>query len=249
MKWRLIPLIAASGKTQMAIDRWLLQQHYLGKQPPCLRFYTWSPVAISLGYHQRNFPDFWQNLTWDGKPVDLVRRPTGGRAVLHQDDLTYMVVTSGISGGRSRIYQQLCEFLIKGWSALGVELNYGNNQRGYIHNPNCFGTATAADLVTTNGEKLIGSAQLIKNQAILQHGSMYLSRDNRLFTKVFQENKSPVKLPWEQPKKALIQTIVNTLSETAAAFFDVDLIAQPLAEWEWSEILAQPNSGISSKSF
>ncbi|MBZ8181962.1 lipoyl protein ligase domain-containing protein [Oscillatoria salina] len=241
MKWRLIPLLSASGTTQMAIDRWLLQQHRLGKHPPSLRFYTWSPVAISLGYHQHNFPDFWQNLTWEGKEVDLVRRPTGGRAVLHQDDLTYMVVTSGISGTRSQIYQQICAFLLRGWSSLGVELHYGNTKRGYIHNPNCFGTATAADLVTTNGEKLIGSAQLIKNDAILQHGSLYLSRDNTLFAKVFNEHKSPVKLPWQQPKKALIETIVNSLSQAAIDCFNIDLITQPLSEAEWQEILAQPN--------
>ena len=67
----------------MAIDRWLLQQHRAGKMPSTLRFYTWSPAAISLGYHQRDYPSFWEQLTWKGQPLDMVRRPTGGRAVLH----------------------------------------------------------------------------------------------------------------------------------------------------------------------
>ncbi|HEY9649888.1 MAG TPA: lipoate--protein ligase family protein, partial [Coleofasciculaceae cyanobacterium] len=79
----------------MAIDQWLLEQHRIGNHPPVVRFYTWASPTISLGYHQRRWPVFWQQLTWQGIPLDLVRRPTGGRAVLHQGDLTYMVVTSG----------------------------------------------------------------------------------------------------------------------------------------------------------
>ena len=148
----------------MAIDRWLVEQHKLGLHPPTLRFYTWSPVAISLGYHQSKFPPHWQQITWNGQLVDLVRRPTGGRAVLHQGDLTYAVVTSGLNGNRTQVYQQLCEFLIAGWQSLGIELQYGVAGRGYIHNPNCFGTATGADLVLPDGNKLIGSAQLKRGQ-------------------------------------------------------------------------------------
>ena len=79
--WRLIPLIEASGSIQMAIDEWLLEQHRLGTHPPTLRFYTWHPSAISLGYHQRQYPEFWENLTWQGTKLDLVRRPTGERGV------------------------------------------------------------------------------------------------------------------------------------------------------------------------
>ena len=85
--WRLIPLLSASGRVQMAIDKWLLEKHLAGKNPPTLRFYTWVPAAISLGYHQQRWPDFWQQLSWEGKPLELVRRPSGGRAVLHQGDL------------------------------------------------------------------------------------------------------------------------------------------------------------------
>jgi lipoate-protein ligase A len=84
--WRLIPLLEATGTVQMAIDSWLLEQHQCGKHPPTLRFYTWSPAAISLGYHQRQYPQSWQNLTGGGKKLDLVLRPSGGRAVLHQGD-------------------------------------------------------------------------------------------------------------------------------------------------------------------
>jgi lipoate---protein ligase len=231
--WRLIPLLQASGKVQMAIDRWLIEQHLLGKHPPTLRFYTWSPSAISLGYHQHKYPEHWQHLVWKGEKVDLVRRPTGGRAVLHQGDLTYAVVTSELAGSRIQMYQKICEFLIQGWRSLGVELHYGISGRGYIHNPNCFGTATGADLVLPDGTKLIGSAQLRRGGAILQHGSIRLQPDAELFARVFgAESFTPVQLP----QNFDIETIIAALAASASACFDAELEVKPLSESEWEAI-------------
>ncbi|MCL1469724.1 lipoate--protein ligase family protein [Argonema antarcticum] len=236
--WRLIPLLSAPGRVQMAIDLWLLEQHSKGLHPPALRFYTWSPPAISLGYHQRRWPEFWQHLTWQGQQVELVRRPSGGRAVLHQGDLTYAVVTSGLTGSRTQVYQTLCEFLIAGWLKLGVELHYGNAGRGYIHNPNCFGTATGADLVSANNCKLIGSAQLCRGNAILQHGSMRLQPDDALFAQVFDSAAPPpVDIPIPDRTEALIQSVVDALSVAASRCFDAQLVIQPLSEAEWQAIL------------
>lgn len=238
--WRLIPLLSAAGEVQMAIDRWLLQQHQLGLLPSTLRFYTWSPAAISLGYHQTTYPQHWQHLMWQGKALNIVRRPTGGRAVLHQGDLTYAVVTSEIAGNRIQVYQKLCEFLLQGWRSLGVELHYGSARRGYIHNPNCFGTATNADLVLADSTKLIGSAQLKRGRAILQHGSMRLEPDLRLFAQVFDTDSClPVQLPISQKKAALIQTVTEALITAAADCFDVQFCLQPLSKLEWEAILAR----------
>ncbi len=230
--WRLIPLLEASGRVQMAIDRWLVARHQLGLHPPTLRFYTWSPVAISLGYHQFNFPSHWQQITWNSEPVDLVRRPTGGRAVLHQGDLTYAVVTSGLNGSRIQVYQQLCEFLIRGWQSLGIELQYGEAGRGYIHNPNCFGTATGADLVLPDGNKLIGSAQLKRGKAILQHGSIRLTPDKELFGQVFgTEVFQPINLPLIEPI-----AVIEALTTAARNCFNIQLEVQPLSSREWEAI-------------
>ena len=240
--WRLIPLLRASGQLQMAIDQWLLEQHQTGKHPPVLRFYTWASPTISLGYHQRRWPTSWQQLTWQETPVELVRRPTGGRAVLHQGDLTYMVVTSGLTGKRLDAYQAICEFLIQGWRSLGVELHYGSAGREYAHNPSCFGTATGADLLSADGYKLIGSAQLQRGNTILQHGSMRLSRDTTLFTQVFGEPvPPPVELPIKQEGDALFQTVIQALTEAACCCFGIELVTQPLSDAEWQEILAQPS--------
>ncbi|OCQ97811.1 biotin--protein ligase [Nostoc sp. MBR 210] len=231
--WRLIPFLEASGNLQMAIDKWLLEQHHLRKHPPTLRFYTWSPTAISLGYHQRQYPQAWENLTWQGKKLDLVRRPTGGRAVLHQGDLTYAVITSGLAGNRLQAYTKICEFLIQGWRSLGVELSYGTDGRGYIHNPNCFGTATGADLILPNGAKLIGSAQLKRGDVTLQHGSIRLQPDAELFAQVFgTESFNSVQFPYS------LEQIITALIAAAQDCFDMEIEVQQLSEWEWEKVMA-----------
>jgi lipoate---protein ligase len=234
--WRLIPSIATTGEIQMEIDRWLLQQHILGHIPPTLRFYTWSNPTISLGYHQRHYPAHWHNLTWQDRPVDLIKRPTGGRGVLHQGDLTYAIIGSGFVGKRVEIYQQICQFLIDGWRSLGVDLAYGTAGHGYIHNPNCFGTATSADLICADGYKLIGSAQLIKSGAMLQHGSMRLNPDLELFRQVFGELISP---PPQAISQLAIPMMIDALIDAAQSCFNVNFDVRSFSGREWSEILTQ----------
>jgi lipoate---protein ligase len=255
--WRLIPPIETTGQRQMSIDRWLLQQHILGQVPPTLRFYTWSNPTISLGYHQRHYPEHWQSLVWHDspkerlapvgfpdhgsesrqrlrqRPVDLVKRPTGGRGVLHQGDLTYAFIGSGFTGKRVEIYQQICQFLLDGWRSIGVDLQYGTAGTGYIHNPNCFGTATSADLICADGYKLIGSAQLIKSGAILQHGSMRLNPDLELFKLVFGETISS---PPQSILNLPLDRIINTLTDAAHNHFQVKFDVRPLSDREWSQI-------------
>jgi lipoate---protein ligase len=225
--WRYIPPIDLTGAEQMALDRWLLSQHQQG-EPPCLRFYRWHPAAISLGYHQREYPTHWNSLTWAGMPLELVRRPTGGRAVLHQGELTYAVITSGLSPRRRESYEQICQFLIQGWRSLGIALHYGDAGRGYIKNPNCFGTATAADLVLDDGAKFIGSAQLHQDGAILQHGSMRLTQDVGLFAQVFGELGQMPRFD----RAFDDATIIHALTEAAKNCFGMDLAIAPLTAAE-----------------
>lgn len=213
----------------MAIDAWLLDQAQQGNIPPTLRFYRWHPTAISLGYHQKRFPDHWQQLAASGT-LDLVRRPTGGRAVLHHRDLTYAVVVSGVTGKRLAVYERICQFLIEGWNRLGVALSYGTQGRGYRDVANCFQAATGADLVTATGEKLIGSAQLRRGKTVLQHGSMQLNPDPDLFQQVFHQ--SPPLIPlhvshWD---------IMAILKRAAEDCFQIKLITQPLVKTEWEAI-------------
>jgi lipoate---protein ligase len=236
--WRLIPLLNASGAVQMAVDTWLLEQHRQGKHPPTLRFYTWNPGAISLGYHQQDYPQFWQEL-----PLDIVRRPTGGKAVLHQGDLTYAVITSSVSGKRWETYKYICQFLINGWRSLNVNLDYGIAAKKYINYQNCFATATGADLVTEDGKKAIGSAQLRRRKVILQHGSMTLKDNSDLFIKIFNE-PAPQNLLTIIPssENRTVPTIVEALTESAKDWFKINLVLQPLSLVEWQDILTKPVS-------
>ena len=222
------------GDVQMAIDAWLLQQHQYGKSPSVLRFYTWAPSAISLGYHQREYPQFWHDLRWQNRKLDVVRRPTGGRAVLHQGDLTYAVITSSATGTRLQMYSRICGFLIAGWRSLGVTLSYGKVGRDYIATPNCFATATSADLLLPDGVKLIGSAQLYRAGVVLQHGSMRLQTNKELFRQVFG---TELPTTGELPHNLTIDNIINALISAAGDCFQMQVKVQPLSQGEWAEIM------------
>jgi lipoate---protein ligase len=226
----------------MAADDWLWHQHQQGKHPPVLRFYTWAPAAISLGFHQRRWPEHWQHLRWQEKPLDLVRRPTGGRAVLHQGDLTYAIVTSDLTGSRLQCYQYLCEFLRQGWRSLGLELAYGQSGRGYIHQPNCFSTATSADLILPDYYKLIGSAQAWRQGTVLQHGSMRLLPDLDLYRQVFDEPaaaSAEFKLPDAE-------TAIAALIKAAQQWFQIDLEPQPFSTTEIEQIKCWQQAKLAS---
>lgn len=232
--WRLIPPIVAPGALQMAIDAWLLDQHLRHGHPPALRFYTWDPPAISLGFSQRrNVPEHWPTLTWQGRPIDVVQRPTGGRGVLHQGDLTYALITSGLSGNRDQVYRHLCQFLIQGWGRMGIDLTLGHASRPDLSSPSCFGLSTAADLVTPTGLKWIGSAQLRRGTAILQHGSMRLNPNPILYEQVFQ---TPAPSAEGLPPLPPQETIISTLVQSAVDTFDCTLIPQPLSSQELAAI-------------
>jgi lipoate-protein ligase A len=234
--WRLIPPLEAPGAVQMAIDTWLLEQHQHHGHPPALRFYTWNPAAISLGVSQRRqVPDHWQHLTWRGQPVELVQRPTGGRGVLHQGDLTYALVTSQVPGSRPEAYEFLCQFLIAGWARLGIDLHFGD--RGHTRSHNCFALATGADLVDAQGHKVIGSAQLRRGPYLLQHGSMALNPDGALWEAVFQTPAPPVNQAQRLVTGGLSQeAILSALVQAAAVGFGCQLLPQPLTPAEWDAI-------------
>lgn len=227
--WRYIPPLQKPFKLQMALDYWLLQQHKQGKQPPSLRFYIANPPAISLGRHQRRYPEAWKNITYRGKPLDIVTRPTGGRAVLHQGDLNYMIVTSGLSGRIIDIYKYLSGFLVQGWRWQGVDLSYGKGGKEYINVDNCLATNTPADLVNQVGDKLVGSALLKESRFLLQHGSLRLNSDSQLYQQVFGCLPTP-------PVNFTETQVIDALVEAAQNYFKIELRSQPLSQSEWLQV-------------
>lgn len=240
--WRLMPLWQGQGQLQMAIDQWLFEQCHQGQHPPVLRFYRWEPAAISLGFHQKEWPSHWQTLRWQNESINLVRRPTGGRAVLHAGDLTYCIVLPHQSGHRRQTYEYICEFLIQGWRSLGLELQFGTAGRGYQHSVNCFGSATSADLVTPSGVKFIGSAQAWRGQTVLQHGSMQLQSNLELRQTIFGELVPTLSKgdELEQRFKGISdREIITALTSAAAAHFGVSFHEEAITASEWNVIEKQ----------
>lgn len=231
--WQLIPPYTASGEVQMALDSWLLDRHNRTSQS-VLRFYRWSPAAISLGYHQRHFPDRWLDIA-EELGLDIVRRPSGGRAVIHGGELTYAVITRASDRTRQETYQDICEFLIQGFAELDIQLSYGKSGRGYIRNPSCFATATAADLVIADGRKLIGSAQVYRHGSVLQHGSIAIQPDSQLLQRIFASEVPIVGLQelfgqGFSSIDALITKVAAALTKAAAKHFNIEFVDFPIAD-------------------
>jgi len=187
MTWRWIPPLTADGATQMALDRWMLQQLSEGGGP-ILRLYRWSRPTLSLGAHQRRLESHWPALVRQGV-IELVRRPSGGRAVLHGGgELTYALACLPSSPRRLEAYGQACRWLQGAFAALGQPLHFGDAElRRAQARSSCFATGTAADLLQADGAKRIGSAQLWRGPALLQHGSLLLQPDAQLWRTVFGE--------------------------------------------------------------
>jgi lipoate-protein ligase A len=210
------------GRLDMAVDEALAEAVGRGESTPVVRLYGFSPATLSLGRFQRvkGLLDV-QRLAQDG--ITLVRRPTGGHAVLHDAELTYSVAlpkgdgASLIGGGRKRdVYVFVARVLLEGLALLGIEAAINASQRGDIHNPDCFGSAGEYEISSRLGRKLIGSAQMTTRHAILQHGSIPMENPGlRVFRYIRAEQP-----PDAHPPSCLNEEAARTLSfeETRMAF-------------------------------
>jgi len=179
--WRYLLTGFTDGATNMAIDEALALGAPEEEAQPVLRFYGWRPYTISIGFHQRAEDINQQKCLEDG--IGLVRRPTGGRAVLHAEELTYSVFIPRASpwygSGSLEIYQLIGRGLVEGVRALGVKAQlerFGwrrGEARERSRTPLCF-SSTGRHEVTFQGRKLIGSAQRRYPTGVLQHGSILL---------------------------------------------------------------------------
>lgn len=186
MHWRLIDSGPAAAAANMAVDEAILLAHQAGSVPPTLRFYGWRPAAVSLGYSQRAAGEIDLDACRE-RGIDVVRRLTGGRAVLHDAELTYSVVVRedhpDIPATITAAYHYFSQGLLAGLARLGVDARmnipraaYGHSQPRRHASAACF-DAPAHYEITAGGRKLIGSAQVRKGGAILQHGSLLLRFD------------------------------------------------------------------------
>ncbi len=164
---------ARTGEENMRRDAELLESHRPG-DAPILRMYRWSPPAISIGYHQDESGFDHEAARRDG--IDVVRRPTGGRAILHAEELTYSI--TGTSPGPlfgdtlNTSYQLINRALLRFLEMLGIQADVSEGEsrddaRGMV----CFKSAGKHE-IRVGGRKLIGSAQRRTQGVFLQHGSI-----------------------------------------------------------------------------
>jgi lipoate-protein ligase A len=175
--WRLLDTPPAPGAWNMAVDEALADGVRAGG-PPVLRVYRWNPPCLSLG---RNQPaDGYDRAEIARRGLDVVRRPTGGRAVLHHRELTYSVaVRDGELGGPRQAYAAVNRALVAGLARLGVpaRLQPAGTERAPLPSlAPCFEQPVEGE-VTAAGRKLVGSAQRRDRGVLLQHGSLPLEDD------------------------------------------------------------------------
>lgn len=166
------------GAVNMARDEEAALGLLAGRRAPGLRFYSWRPWAVSLGHHQDAADVDHARCAADG--IDVVRRPTGGRAILHAEELTYAVVLEA-EGTILEMYRRIAGALLAGLREFGVEAELERSQPDFAREyreasgVSCFSSAARHEILW-RGRKLAGSAQRRYRQAgrevVLQHGSI-----------------------------------------------------------------------------
>ncbi len=244
--WRLLVDAPAGGAWNMAVDEVLLDGVGTGAAPPTLRFYQWRPACLSLGYFQ---PFDVVNLAGcRALGVEIVRRPTGGRAILHDRELTYSVALPasvlGHDGGVLPSYYRLSLALQEGLRRMGVAATLAPESAvagSLEHGPVCFDRPSAHEILL-DGRKLVGSAQMRRGGGLLQHGSILIEPRVDKLRECLQlpddSAGSSLREGWERIEGGVAGLLEAGVSEPApiagaiavafAAQFGVTLVQAPL---------------------
>lgn len=235
--WRIIEHTPSAGAWNMAVDEAILESVYSGDSPPTLRLYAWEPTCLSLGYAQPFSEVDSDALKRNG--WDIVRRPTGGRAILHVDELTYSVIAPEteprVRGGVLESYLRLSKALLEALRMLGLPAQANEkkaHQTSDKTNPVCFEVPSNYE-ITVNEKKLIGSAQARRKEGVLQHGALPLYGDLARITTVLKfpndaarqrakerlfahattiERELGTKTSWQQASQAFRQAFCSALN-------------------------------------
>lgn len=239
--WRVIRSAPADGPTQMAVDEAIWQAVAGGQAPPTLRLYAWDPPCLSLGRHQSADEVNRQALAEAG--YGLVRRPTGGRAILHIDELTYSVAAPftdpRVGGDILDSCRRISEGLLAALALLGVsEATVHQQKPPPAAGPVCFEIPGELEIVAV-GRKLIGSAQMRGRGAFLQHGALPLTGDIARIGRFLAAPTDPARVrarattlaevlqrevPWEE--------VAQAVGEGFARALGLQLAPGELTPWE-----------------
>lgn len=189
---KIIPYETRTGKENMQIDSDLLEFAIKNElKEPIFRLYGWEPACVSLGRNQKD--DFLDYELLKSKNIDVVRRLTGGRALLHDNEITYSFICpeSFLQNGSHIVssYKEISQILIDKFKKLGIDLDFGASKPIKTGFDYCMLISTGADLCYKE-KKLIGSAQCRSHGYILQHGSILYDYDKNLLEEIFKEKVS-----------------------------------------------------------
>lgn len=232
--WRFIDSGNCSPSFNMALDEALLDWHSEGKIPPVIRFYGWEPATLSIGYFQKVEKEIDLEAV-KAHGLGFVRRPTGGRGVLHEHELTYSVIVSEnhpeMPTTVTEAYRVISEGILKGFHQLGLEAYFAvprtDEERSALKNPRsavCFDAPSWYELVV-EGRKVAGSAQTRQKGVILQHGSILLDLDEDKLFSLFKYPSERVKDRMKSAFKSKAVAINEisprkiTLEEAKEAFY------------------------------
>ncbi|MBN8190917.1 lipoate--protein ligase family protein [Bacillus sp. NTK074B] len=221
--WRFIDSGNCSPSYNMALDEALLEWHSEGKIPPTIRFYGWDPATLSVGYFQKVEKEINLDAVKE-HGLGFVRRPTGGRGVLHEHELTYSVIVSEehpeMPKTVTEAYRVISEGILKGFQGLGLEAYFAvpktAEEREGLKNPRssvCFDAPSWYELVV-EGRKVAGSAQTRQKGVILQHGSILLDLDEDKLFSLFNYPSDRVKERMQRAFKNKAVAMNEISSET-----------------------------------
>ncbi|MGE7119772.1 lipoate--protein ligase family protein [Peribacillus sp. NPDC046944] len=257
-KWGFIDSGNCSPAYNMAMDEALLNWQSNGEIPPMIRFYGWNPATLSIGYFQRAETEI-DLAEVERQGLGFVRRPTGGRAVLHEHELTYSVIVPesypGMPNTVTEAYRVISEGILKGFRNLGLDAYFSvpetEQDKEMLKSPKssvCFDAPSWYELVV-EGRKVAGSAQTRQKGVILQHGAILLELDEEKLFSVFKFSDDKVKEKMKnnlRNKAVAINDIAGrkiTISEAKVAFengfsegLSIDLKPYVLSEKQLQEV-------------
>lgn len=226
--WRLLIHEPARGAFNMAVDEAISRAVADGNAPPTLRFYAWAPPCVSLGRHQPLAAIDTARCRALG--YDIVRRPTGGRAILHTDEFTYSAIAAPdqppMQGLVLDSYLRLSRGLVAGLARLGIaaEPAPAATRAGPNASAACFEVPSAHELVAA-GRKLLGSAQSRRAKVVLQHGSLPLHGD---LTRLIECLALPTEAEREKLRRALADH-AGTVEQILGRRVTFDEVARAMA--------------------
>jgi len=253
MKWRILVSGKLGPAENMAIDEAIFTGVQKGNSMPTIRFYDWQPSSVSCGYNQ-NISKEVDFVALKERGFGFVRRPTGGRLVLHDEEVTYSVISpveGRLAGNITLSYSEISKALAAGLTLMGIDVDFERGALSSQHqrqaaNP-CFTSSSRYELKYKR-KKIVGSAQVRKRNCILQHGSILLN---------FGQSKLAEILPdlTEEQRKRMADFLqrktvgINQILETELSYFEaVDFLIKGFEnKWDTDKFVVRQNMEIEEK--